>query len=144
MSGIRQFASGAIRSSDADDFRYDLISPHALCRLAATYKEGEDKYPSDPTTHQPNWKRGMPISSLMNHAIKHLYDYLAGGTDEDNLAHATWNIFAVMDFEATRPDCQDCFERLSLGADSEPYRCKCKKPGYTPTPSVANDQADAP
>src|SRR5690349_10053450 len=32
---IRQFDTGAVRSTDSDDVRFDLVSPQALRRLAA-------------------------------------------------------------------------------------------------------------
>lgn len=40
----------------------------------------------------------------LNHAVRHLYLWLQGDTSEDHLAHAAWNIFAIMHFEEARPE----------------------------------------
>ena len=39
---------------------------------------------------------GMPISDLLNHVLKHIYDYLAGSRAEDDLAHAAWGLMTAM------------------------------------------------
>jgi len=96
-----EYPSGAVRSTDAKDVRYDLISPVGLRRLAETYAEGAAKY-SD-----RNWEKGMPASSLLNHAIRHVFLYLAGDRREDHLAHAAWGLLAVMHFEEVMPEMID-------------------------------------
>ena len=53
---LKHFGTGAVRSSDAEQTRYDLISPIGLERIARTCAEGAKKY----TPH--NWERGMPVS----------------------------------------------------------------------------------
>ena len=40
MGDLRVFKSGATRSEDAEEERFDLISPFALQRLARVYAEG--------------------------------------------------------------------------------------------------------
>ncbi len=97
------FASGAVRSTESDGYRFDLISPHALLRIAATHKEGADKYGDH------NWRRGLPFSDTLNHAMHHLVQYMQGDRTEDHLAHAAWNLHAVMEMEATRPDQDDLY-----------------------------------
>jgi hypothetical protein len=47
------------------------------------------------------------VSNLLNHALAHLNAYIAGDRSEDHMAHAAWNLFAVMEFEETRPDLVD-------------------------------------
>jgi hypothetical protein len=98
---IKTFETGAIRSTDADEYRYDLITPIGLARLAKTCKEGADKYGDN------NWLKGMPATVLLNHAIRHLYLYLEGDMTEDHLAHAAWNVLAVCHFEETMPQMID-------------------------------------
>ena len=44
----------------------------------------------------------MPIGETLNHAIKHIFDYLAGDRTEDHLAHASANLFFVMHYEGER------------------------------------------
>lgn len=116
--GVTKFASGAVRSADANDVRYDLISPIALRRLAETYAYGARKY----SDH--NWLKGFPASDILNHLIKHLEQWRAGDRDRqpgifaadgktvikehnDHLAHAFWGLAALMHFEETRPDLID-------------------------------------
>lgn len=73
--------------------RYDLISPYAVRRLAHWYELGAKKY-SD-----RNWEKGIPFSRYMDSAKRHLDKYLMGKRDEDHLAAAAWNIFAIMHHE---------------------------------------------
>ncbi len=102
--GSHQFDSGAVRAK-LDDVRFDLISPQALRRLAATYAEGARKYGDN------NWRRGMEFSNVINHVLEHINTYLvtsdSGG--EDHLAHAAWGLFALMEQEETRPDLDDLY-----------------------------------
>lgn len=97
----KQFDTGAVRSKDADDVRFDLITPIGLRRLAETYNEGAKKYGAY------NWLKGFPASDLMNHTIAHCYKWLNGDTSEDHLAHAAWGLFTIMHFQETRPELMD-------------------------------------
>lgn len=90
--------TGAIRSTDADNERYDLISPTLMRRLAETCAEGAKKY------GPYNWEKGFPISDLLNHALRHLYLYLSGDRQEDHLAHALWNVGAACHSEENWPE----------------------------------------
>jgi len=98
---LRQFESGAVRSTDADHVRFDLITPIGLRRLAETCAEGASKY------GDRNWEKGMPASVMLNHAIRHIYLYLQGDRSEDHLAHAAWNLLGVCHFEETKPELID-------------------------------------
>ena len=95
------YASGAQRSSDAEKYRYDLISPIGMRRLAETYAEGARKYGAG------NWLKGFKMSSLLNHVQKHLNEWNGGDTTEDHLAHACWGLMALMHFDETRRDLDD-------------------------------------
>lgn len=101
MSDIIRFSTGARRSGDAEDERYDLIATAGLRRLARTYAEGAHRY------GERNWELGMPASTLINHALRHLNLWLAGNSDEDHLAHAAWNLFALMHFDEACPELID-------------------------------------
>lgn len=103
ISSLEQtkFSTGAVRSTDANSTRYDLISPVGLRRIAETYAEGAKKYGDN------NWQKGMPASDTMNHAIRHLNLWLSGDKTEDHLAHAAWNLIAIMHFEELKPECID-------------------------------------
>lgn len=96
-AGGTQFSTGAVRSGDAKNVMYQLISPIGMRRLAETMKEGFDKYGAY------NWERGMPIGDILNHGIRHIFLYLSGDRSEDHLAHAAWNLFAAMHMEETHP-----------------------------------------
>lgn len=96
--GTKSFSTGAVRSDDADNTRYDLISPIGLRRLAETCREGAEKYSDF------NWEKGMPVGEMLNHGIKHLFEYLAGDRSEDHLAHAAWNCMAAMHSEELWPE----------------------------------------
>lgn len=97
--GGTKFETGAVRSADKANVRYDLISPIGMRRLAETMEEGRQKY------GYFNWERGMPIGDILNHAIAHIYAYLEDKpTGEDDLAHAAWNLFAAMHMEETHPN----------------------------------------
>jgi hypothetical protein len=109
---LRKFESGAVRDADADKCRYDLISPIGNRRLAETYAEGAKKYDDH------NWQKGMPFSVLLNHVLGHINNYLRGERDEDHLAHAAWGLYAVMEFEETRPELNDLFFKPGVLAET--------------------------
>ena len=93
-----EYETGAIRSSDAESFRYDLISPVGLKAVARACAEGANKY-SD-----YNWERGMPVNDLLNHAVRHIYEYLSGDRSEDHLGHAAWNVLGAIHSVELWPD----------------------------------------
>lgn len=95
--GVVEFDTGAVRSDDVEGVRYDLVTPIGLRRVAETCQEGAQKY------DDYNWERGMPISDLLNHAISHLYNYLAGDRTEDHLGHAAWGCLAACHSEELWP-----------------------------------------
>ena len=80
----------AVREPSNGKGRYDLISPFATRRLAEWYELGAQKY-SD-----RNWEKGIPFSRYIDSAKRHLDKYIMGMEDEDHLAAAAWNIFAIM------------------------------------------------
>lgn len=80
----------AIREPSDGKGRYDLISPFATMRLARWYELGSKKYADR------NWERGMPFSRYINSLKRHIDKYIMGMEDEDHLAAAAWNIFAIM------------------------------------------------
>lgn len=84
------YITGAERSADRKEERYDLISPIGLKALARTYAEGAEKFGAY------NWENGMPAGDLLNHAIAHLYMWLGGDRSEDHLGHAAWNVLGAI------------------------------------------------
>ncbi len=95
------YGSGAVRESRAKKGRFDLLSPIALRRLAIVCEKGALKY------QERNWEKGMPISRLLDSALRHINQYVEGYRDEDHLAHAMWNLMAALHFDELRPDLCD-------------------------------------
>lgn len=102
-SGNREhFRSGMVRDIREGKGRYDLISPYALKRLADVYERGCQKY------DDRNWEKGAPFCRFLDSALRHIEQYLMREGQEDHLAQAAWNLFAVMHFEETgRADLDD-------------------------------------
>lgn len=98
MGNTHTFATGAIRSQDANHVQYDLIPPKGLQALAETCQEGYKKYGAH------NWSKGFPIGDMLNHAIRHIYLFIDGDTSEPHLAHAAWNILAAIDTSQLHPE----------------------------------------
>jgi hypothetical protein len=90
---LRKFPGGATRSADADNERYDLISPHATKREAIRMAEGA-------ATHgERNWETGVPISVCINHLERHLVQYKMGDRSTDHLAAIRCNAGFLIHFE---------------------------------------------
>lgn len=85
-----KFGTGAVRSDTVEAFRYDLVSPVGLREVARTCAEGAAKYDDF------NWEKGMPVHDLLNHALAHIYQFLAGDRAEPHLPHAAWNLLAAI------------------------------------------------
>lgn len=98
----RQFATGAVRDMSAGKGRMDLLSPFANIRTSKWLEKGAEKY------SPRNWEKGIPFSSLLDSAMRHLEKFKAGMTDEDHLAAARFGLDALMHFQALgRKDLDD-------------------------------------
>ncbi len=104
------YSTGAVRSADAEATRFDLVPQVGLRRLAETCAEGAAKY------GDRNWEQGFPATSLLNHALRHVHLWLVGDDTEDHLAHAAWNLFALMHFEEEMPSMIDVPTRFESSA----------------------------
>lgn len=91
------YESGAQRSKDAEDTRYDLFHPHPMQRIAVVWANGANKYGAF------NHERGFPIWSCLNHCLRHIWKWLSGDRSEDHFAHATCNLFMAMISETYHP-----------------------------------------
>lgn len=103
VSGLRSFGNGATRDSDADEERYDLISPYFLERLSKIMSEGAKKH------GEGNWRLGVPIDVTYNHMLRHLLlwnqEHLSGekiGPD-DHLGKIAFGVMAIAHYEAVGP-----------------------------------------
>lgn len=97
----REFSTGAVR--DMAEGKGDMISMpwEALLRLSKHYEAGAKKY------DRWNYRKGIPVSSFIDSACRHLAKYQCGCDDEDHLAAAAFNILGAMLMENNNPDMQD-------------------------------------
>lgn len=91
----------AIREPSVGKGRFDLISPFATDRLAKWYEAGSLKYADR------NWERGIPFSRYLDSAKRHINKFEMGLEDEDHVAAACWNLFAIMHHQELNQRCLD-------------------------------------
>src|SRR5690348_13247448 len=93
-SGERQsFDTGAVRDTQENKPRPDLISPFLKWRLGAHLAKGAKKY------QERNWEKGFPFSRLLASAERHLTEFEMGMQDEDHLAACIFNLMAIIHFQ---------------------------------------------
>jgi 5'-nucleotidase len=63
------------------DYRFDLIDPLALFRIANILYDGANKYGEE------NWRK-IALKDNLNHALMHIFAYLAGDAQDQHLSHA--------------------------------------------------------
>jgi hypothetical protein len=105
---IHEAGTGAVRSAAPDEIRLDLIPLEGLKRLGRTLKEGAEKYDDH------NWRYGFKWSNPANHALQHIYKFLAGDESEDHLGHAMANLFFLAEFVVTHPELDDRYKPAVL------------------------------
>jgi len=91
----KEYSTGATRDNSSGKGRFDLVPDLPLVRLANVYERGGVNH------GDRNWEAGLPFSRCLDSAIRHLIQYKMTRYDEklkeeDHLAHAVWNIFALM------------------------------------------------
>lgn len=124
----KEYDTGAVRSGDCEETRYDLITPIGLRALAQTYAEGMHKF------GYCNWENGMPVTDLLNHAIAHIYKFLGGNRDEDHLAHAAWNLLGAIHSMEMWPHLN---EQMLRGPNCEPPPIAKKPSGVAASTAAA-------
>lgn len=101
-SGERtEFSTGAVRDMHAGKGDMASIPWEAVLRLSRHYENGADKY------ERWNFRKGIPVSSFIDSACRHLAKYQCGQDDEDHLAAAAFNVLGAMLMENTLPEMQD-------------------------------------
>ena len=97
----RKFNTGAVR--DMQEGKGDMVSlPNsAILRLSKHYENGAKKY------GRWNYTKGIPVSSFMDSALRHIFKYLDGQDDEDHLSAAAFNILGAMEMEAKHKELID-------------------------------------
>lgn len=84
--GVRVSPTGAKRSSGKGKGRYDLLPPEALQAWASRMEDGVEKYGAR------NCEKGLPLTSYLDSAMRHLVQLMAGYEDEDHAAAILFNI----------------------------------------------------
>ena len=105
-SGERtEFNTGAVR--DMHKGKGDMLSlpMAALLRLSLLYEEGAEKY------GRFNYLKGIPLSSFLDSAERHLAKYITGWDDEDHLAAVAFNILGALQMEEEHPEMCDLKSR---------------------------------
>lgn len=97
----REFTSGAVR--DMSEGKGDMASVpwESILRLSRHYENGAKKYA------RWNFRKGIPLSSFIDSACRHLAKYQCGCDDEDHLSAAAFNILGAMLMENTKPEMID-------------------------------------
>jgi hypothetical protein len=116
MESIEHFGTGAIREDKTGKGRCDLLPMCALIRLSKRFEDGNKDHP------ERNWEKGIPMHSFMDSALRHLFKYLDGQTDEDHLCAAAWNIMCAMWTEEKHPEMQDIPTRPGCSATYTPAK----------------------
>ena len=95
------FATGSVR--DMHEGKGDMASIpwEAILRLSKHYENGAKKY------ERWNFRKGIPVSSFIDSACRHLAKYQCGCDDEDHLAAAAFNVLGAMLMENTMPEMVD-------------------------------------
>lgn len=101
MAEMKNYETGAVREEKSGKGRCDLLPMCALLRLSKHMEAGSDAH------GERNWEKGLPMSSFLDSAIRHLFKYMDGETDEDHLAAAAWNVTCAMWTEEKRPEMQN-------------------------------------
>ena len=102
----RLFDTGAVRVMDTGKGRYDLLPWEAIHELALHCEAGALKY------GERNCEKGIPVSSLIDSAFRHLSKYMQGQKDEPHLRAAFWNIAYALYMEQTKPEMQNIPTRM--------------------------------
>ena len=98
----RTFTSGAHRDNADGKGRMDLLPWNAIRELSKQCERGARHY------GEGNARLGIPMSSLMDSATRHLAQYISGDNDEPyHLVAAAWNVMFALDQQTTHPELND-------------------------------------
>ena len=92
---IEQYENGGKRERIRE--RYDLLPARAIKLVAIAMGEGAIKY------GDRNWE-GLPESNLVNHALRHIMEYLGGDRSEPHISHAAANLLMLANTEEVNED----------------------------------------
>lgn len=75
-------------------YGFELLPTSSVFAAAMVARQGADKYGE--TLNNRNYTK-IPCESHLNHAIAHIYAYLAGDKSDDHLAHAIVRLMFAYD-----------------------------------------------
>lgn len=106
-SGERtEFSTGAVRDMHTGKGDMASLPANAILRVSKHYENGAAKY------GRWNYTKGIPTSSFLDSALRHLFKYLAGYDDEDHAAAAAFNILGLIEMECSHKDMMDIPTRV--------------------------------
>ena len=91
----REFDTGAVRDMAEGKGNFSLLPWEVIWDLAKHYEKGNKKYPPG-ADGIANWKKGIPVDSYFDSAVRHLVKHKLGWTDEDHAVSALWNICGLI------------------------------------------------
>lgn len=89
----------------ATPYGFHLLPLHAMFAAAQTAKIGADKYGE--IFSDRNYTK-VPPEEHVNHAIQHLYAFLAGDAQDDHLAHAIVRAMFAYETDRKRKEGKNC------------------------------------
>ena len=95
-----EYSTGAVRDTGGKG-RCDLLPHSALLRVARHMENSLADH------EERNWERGLPMHCFLDSAMRHIFKYMDGQTDEDHLAAAATNLLMALWTEAHLPEMQD-------------------------------------
>lgn len=76
------------------NYRFDLLDPMVMFNLTHILAEGAAKY------GEWNWRR-ISIEDNINHALAHIFAFLAGDSQDNHLGHALCRIYFALSLVLT-------------------------------------------
>ena len=106
---MTDFATGAVRDTGGKG-RCDLLPHSSLLRVSHHMENALEHH------EERNWEKGIPMHCFMDSAMRHIFKYMDGRTDEDHLAAAASNLLMALWTEDHLPGMQDIPSRESAPA----------------------------
>ena len=93
--------TGSVRDKNEGKGDMASIPWESILRLSKHYENETKKY------QRWNFRKGIPVSSFIDSACRHLAKYQCCTDDADHLAAAAFNVLGAMLMENTMPDMND-------------------------------------
>lgn len=107
------YPTGAVRDTGGKG-RCDLLPHSALLRVARHMENSLADH------EERNWEKGLPMHCFLDSAMRHVFKYMDGQTDEDHLAAAATNLLMALWTEDHLPAMQDIPTRPGYVSEAVP------------------------